>query len=119
MEDFAQLSIRDVRDRVAAFAEAQETLYSWSERRVATSERAADEHELKGFRAEVQSGNPAGDWRALEDELRKRALWQVGELPPEEQLAWAQRTRALSQIFREPTRVQRPQGPQPKISRLD
>ncbi len=113
---FAKLSIRDVRARADEFQAAQDEYAAWLRTRRAQRDHPPDGRELVGYAPEVQYGNLASDWRALERELRERKLWLVGELSAADQVSWARRVNALSTEFARP--VRRSVGPATPLPRV-
>ena len=108
---FGRMSLNDGRERAEEFEAAREQLDEWLRTRRERRGHALDPDEQEGYASEVQSGDPAKRWRALEAELRRRELWQVCELPEAERLRWAKRLAALSEVLSRPER--RWLGPRP------
>jgi hypothetical protein len=110
-EAFGLMSLNDVRARAEEFEAAQREFDEWRHTRAERRAHALDPDEQEGYAPEVQNGDRAKRWRALETELRSRNLWEVRELPEAERLRWAKRLVALSELLSRPER--RWLGPKP------
>ena len=108
-----------MRARAEEFEAARAQYLEWLNDRRAPRAHALDPHEQEGYAPEVQNGDRAKGWRALEQELRQRSLWEVNELPEPERLQWARQLVALSEVLSRPERRWiGPKPPQPEIRQL-
>jgi hypothetical protein len=119
LDAFGAMSLNEVRTRAEEFEAARTEFEQWLNDRWARRAHALDPHEQEGYAPEVQNGDRAKGWRELEQQLRQRGLWTVGELPEPERLKWARRLVALSEVHRRPERRWiGPKPPQPEVRRL-
>jgi hypothetical protein len=115
---FGAMSLNDVRARAQEFESAQSQYAEWLKRRRARRGHGLDPDEQEGYAPEAQNGDRAKRWRALEQELRARGLWQVRELSEPERLRWAKRLVALSDLSRPKRRWMGPKPPRPEVRDL-
>jgi hypothetical protein len=108
------------RARAEEFEIVQAHYVQWLKNRRARRAHALDPHEQEGYASEVQhGGDRAKRWRALEQELRERGLWEVSELPELERLRWAKQLAALSELLSRPQRRWLgPKPPHPELREL-
>jgi hypothetical protein len=105
---FGRMSLNDVRERAEEFEAAREQFDEWVRTRRERRGHALGPDEQEGYASEVQSGDPAKRWRALEAE----------------RLEWARRRAALSDLLSRPERrwlgqsQRSPSGATPRSSRV-
>src|SRR5918997_332195 len=104
LREFAAMSLNDVRRRADEFEKAERQYTDWLRTRRDRRAHAPDPDEQDGYAPEAAYGHPSKRWRELEQELRRRGVWEVQDLGESEQLRWAKRLNALSESLSRPHR---------------
>ena len=96
------MSLNDVRRRADESEEAERQYAVWLRTRRDRRAHAPDLDEPEGYAPEAAYGHPSKRWRELEQELRRRGVWEVQDLGESQQLRWANRLNALSESLSRP-----------------